>query len=338
MEKDRVSIVIPTYNTGHFVGGAIDSALNQTYRNIEVVVVDDGSEDETRQILEPYIRSKKIVFIYQPNRGLSAARNIGIRAARGEFIAFLDSDDLFLPKKVENQVATLMDNPDFDICYSDILHFTDAVPRKYYHHRYHEIYQTGNLLRQFLKKNFINPLSVVARRSAFERYGFFDENLRRSEDWDLWLRWAYGGVKFYYLDKILGHYRIRSFDNLTSIQSEPKMKRESIHLFTNFFRGLNDVERKNYNCKSILFDLERKAAAAHLLIADKKTALQYLRKSMAYKPFAPLTWVFYGMIALLPTAPLRSISVVLRRIKHRLLLSSYQLVSSDEFVMVHKNS
>lgn len=324
----KVSVVIPAYNSERFIREAVESALQQTHTNTEVVVVDDGSDDNTREVIEPYIRRKEIVCVSQPNRGLSAARNAGIAVSRGDFIALLDSDDLFLPNKVERQLNILEDHPDFDVCYSDILHFTDEEPRRYYHHRYHEIYASGNILERLLKKNFINPLTVFARKSVFKKHGFFDERLRRSEDLDLWLRWAYRGVKFYFLDEILAHYRIRKLGNLTSLQSEPKMKEENIRLFTNFFENLSEAEKRTYGHSSIFFDLEQKAAAAYLFVGDKRSALMHLKKSRERK--LTVSFLFYYVFILcLPARLLKFIAATVRNIKHRSLLVPYRLRSGD---------
>src|SRR5688500_9583140 len=108
MTKALVSVVIPAYNYGHFVTEAVASALNQTHPHVEVIVVDDGSTDGTADILKPF--GSRIRYIYQPNRGLSAARNTGIRAARGEWVAFLDADDLWHPSKTETQLSAVVND------------------------------------------------------------------------------------------------------------------------------------------------------------------------------------------------------------------------------------
>ena len=102
-----VSIIIPSWNTAAYVGEAVDSALAQTYPNIEIIVVDDGSTDNTKELLQPYADAGKIHYVYQANKGLAGARNTGIRMAKGEYIAFLDDDDEWLPAKLDRQVAFL---------------------------------------------------------------------------------------------------------------------------------------------------------------------------------------------------------------------------------------
>lgn len=309
MKTPLVSIIIPAYNAARYIKEALESALHQTYPNCEVVVVDDGSTDHTRKILEPYMEEGKIRYIYQKNKGLAGARNAGIRAARGAYIALLDADDLFLPEKVREQVEALESHPSYGVCYCDILHFTDTTPRVFYHHRYN--YPSGNILEPLLSVQFINPLTIVARAEVFERYGYFDEQLRRSEDWDLWLRWAYAGVEFFHLHKPLAHYRIRSAGNLSSVESEPEMKEKNFEVFSRLAKKMTEKERERYQIPLILWRLRRKAALAHLMVGDKKGAL-------ARDPGMP--FVLKALIGLLPSLAWKAIMISVRSAKHRALL------------------
>jgi glycosyltransferase involved in cell wall biosynthesis len=303
-----VSIIIPSYNAAAYVKYAVDSALAQTYKNCEVIVVDDGSTDNTRQVLAPYIDSGKIKYIYHENKGLAGARNTGIKNSSGEYIALLDADDIFLPEKIAEQVRVLEENTDFGVCYSDLIHFSDSEPRKFYHHRYK--YPSGNIFEPLLHKQFINPLTVMARREVFEQCGYFNESLRRSEDWDLWLRWAHAGVKFYYLDKPLAYYRVRSIGNLSSLESEPAMKEKNLEIFTNLGESLDEAERKKYEFDRILKKLRLKAAAAYLMVGDKKSALNFLREWPLMR-FA---------VRIMPAGLLKFALGAARQLKHRLLL------------------
>ncbi|MBI4059635.1 glycosyltransferase [Candidatus Giovannonibacteria bacterium] len=309
MISKLVSIVIPAYNAEKYIKEAVDSALAQTYENVEVVVVDDGSTDGTKNVLESYVRDGKIKYVYQKNAGLAGARNTGIRTARGEYIAFLDADDLFLPEKVTEQVKVLEEHPDYDVCYSDLTHFTDGQQRKFFHHRYH--YPSGNLFEPLLHKQFINPLAVFARRSVFEKYGFFDETLRRSEDWDLWLRWAHAGVKFFYLDKPLAYYRVQSTGNLSSVESEPAMKEKNLFVFSRIGEKLSKEEWRKYHFSAILEKLRLKTAFAYLMVGDKTSAVRW-----AYE----LPWYWRGIVSVIPAAVWRFGLGPVRRAKHRLLL------------------
>lgn len=311
MESPLVSIIIPAWNAEKYVKEAVDSALNQTHENIEVIVVDDGSTDSTKNILDSFIKNKRIKYFYQTNKGLAGARDTGILSAKGDYIAFLDSDDVFLPQKITKQIQSLEDNSDFGVSYCDLLHFTDEEPRRFFHHRYH--YPSGQLFEALLKKQFINPLSVVIRRSVLDKFGLFDEKLRRSEDWELWLRLARAGVKFLYLNEILAHYRIRSIGNLSSIESEPEMKEKNLEIFTKIKNQLTPNEVGKYKFEKILKKLRNKLALSYLMVGAKKRALQS-------SPSAFLVLI----IKITPLKMLKSTLGIIREIKHRSLLKKYK--------------
>lgn len=313
-----VSIIIPSYNMAAYLREAVDSALAQTYRSIEIIVVDDGSTDDTKRIVEPYIRDKKIIYIHQANKGLAGARNTGIKNAHGAYIAFLDADDLFAPEKIAEQVSALEKNPEFGVCYSDLTHFTDppsprlrragTTPRVFYHHRYR--YPSGDLFEPLLHRQFINPLAVLFRRDVCESYGVFDETLRRSEDWDLWLRWAHAGVRFLYLDKPLAFYRIRSIGNLSSIASEPEMKEKNFFIFSRIGKQLTPAERTRYHFDSILRKLLIKTAFAYLMVGNKTAALRWAEETPGIRL----------LILILPAGAWKMLFGFARSLKHRLLL------------------
>jgi len=163
---------------------AVDSVLSQTYSDYELIVIDDGSTDNTLEILGPE-RVKKIKYIYQPNFGPSVARNTGIYLSRGEWVAFLDSDDLWERKKLEKQMDALQQEPEFKICYTEekwIRNGKFVNPRK--KHAKH----SGWIYLQCLPLCIISPSSVIIHRSVFSRVGYFDPRLPVAEDYDFWLR------------------------------------------------------------------------------------------------------------------------------------------------------
>src|ERR1700722_15750951 len=123
-----VSVIIPAYHAAPYIAEAIDSVLGQTYQHIEIIVVHRDSGDGTDAVLKPYLSKKAILYIEQEGKGLSNARNLGIRRAHGEFIALLDADDIFLPEKIEKQVGYFEKHPHCDVCYSGAWHFMDGKP------------------------------------------------------------------------------------------------------------------------------------------------------------------------------------------------------------------
>ncbi|MGC8720107.1 MAG: glycosyltransferase [Thermodesulforhabdaceae bacterium] len=182
-----VSVVITTFNRARFVRDAVQSVLFQRMvKPVEVIVVDDGSTDNTFEVLSPFMPSLR--YIYQPNKGVSAARNRGIELSSGEWIAFLDSDDFWLPNKLAIHWQFCLENPHILISQTDEIWIRLGVrlnPKKY-----HEKPE-GYCFEKLLERCLISPSAVMIHRSVFDRVGFFDERLPACEDYDMWLRIGY---------------------------------------------------------------------------------------------------------------------------------------------------
>lgn len=201
---NTVTIVVPCFNAKEYLDEALDSARNQTYRALEIVAINDGSTDETPQLLERHAKSDaRVRIVTQPNRGLAAARNTGIRQAHGECVCFLDGDDILLPDKIEKQVRYLRNNPGIDLVYSDYyigdnrLDLTGLTAVRM---------PGGSLLDAYAVKNWFGVMVPLVRRSLIQAVGEFDETLRASEDWDYWIRCAKAGA-FGYLPGPVAIYR-----------------------------------------------------------------------------------------------------------------------------------
>ena len=176
-----VSVVIPSFNYGHFVAEAVESALAQTYSPIEVIVVDDGSTDDTRARLQPF--ADRIHYVYQNNRGLSAARNTGVGLANGEWIALLDADDLWHPEKTEVQLRAASPLGSLGLVGSlPAVSMPERLPSEPAVERLS--------VRDFLLSSRTGPSGALIRRDCFDAVGLFDESLRSIEDRDMWLRIA----------------------------------------------------------------------------------------------------------------------------------------------------
>jgi len=183
LSKPLVSVVIPTYNRAEWIGGAVESVLSQEFQNYELIVVDDGSTDETPKVLERY--SDRIRMIRQANCGVSAARNTGVASSNGDFIAFLDSDDLWLPGKLSRQVVFFQQNSDARICQTNEIWIRNGVrvnPGKRHRKR------SGQIFAPSLRLCLVSPSAVMLRKKLFDDIGGFDEDLPACEDYDLWLR------------------------------------------------------------------------------------------------------------------------------------------------------
>lgn len=194
--RPLVSIVIPTYNTADYVPFTLDSVDNQTFRDFETLVVDDGSTDHTRDVLDPY--RGKIVYIHQKNSGRSEARNTGIKAAKGKYVAFLDSDDLWTKHKLEHQVELMESHPDVDFSFGDKQRFSNdgsiVIHSMFNEKGYDSQFFGGPLFvsdpyRKLLDEPYIPTGTVMIRRACFEKTGLFDPDIY-AEDWEFWLRVA----------------------------------------------------------------------------------------------------------------------------------------------------
>lgn len=205
-----VSVIIPTYNRAKFVTEAVESVLNQTYSNIEIIIVDDGSTDNTREVLGEY--QGKIKYVYQNERGeRSKARNDGFRHSRGEYIAFLDSDDLWLPTKIEKQVKVLNEEPDVAVVYVRV-QFVDVNGDPYRGEICWDALECRrkSLYEDLMTHNVIGaPSAVMVRRSCLNSVGLFDESMVTCEDLDLWRRLAQH-CAFYKIDLPLVKFRVHT--------------------------------------------------------------------------------------------------------------------------------
>ncbi len=179
-----VSVIVPTFNGAKHIGATIDSILAQTYRNLEVLVIDDGSTDDTPEVVRRY--GSPVHYVQQSNAGTAAARNTGVRQSRGEIIALLDHDDLWLPRKLELQVPRFLSAPEVGLVFAGIeffLHDTGRVTATYF--------PAEELDAHDLLAHEVLPIqTVMFRRTAFEQVGPFDTALRGTDDWDMSIRMA----------------------------------------------------------------------------------------------------------------------------------------------------
>jgi len=181
--QNSISVIIPVYNRYNLIDRAIKSVLQQTRPPDEIIVIDDGSTDGTDMIIKK--NYPDIILLQQKNRGVSCARNNGIKNAKGTWITLLDSDDEWLPEKLEKQLMTLQDNSSSQICHTDEIWIRNGVrvnPMKK-HRKY-----GGNIYKYCLPLCVISPSSVMIHKDIFKDVGLFDENLPVCEDYDLWLR------------------------------------------------------------------------------------------------------------------------------------------------------
>lgn len=180
-----ISVIIPTYNRASMVVEAVESVLAQDMDDFELIVIDDGSTDDTEKKLSSYDYDNRLRYYRQENAGVSAARNRGLRYSTAPCIAFLDSDDLWFPAKLRLQYNFIREHSDADICQTEEIWLRNGYrvnPRK--HHQK----VSGNIFRQSLALCLVSASAVMTRRDLFQKVGYFDEELPVAEDYDLWLR------------------------------------------------------------------------------------------------------------------------------------------------------
>jgi glycosyltransferase involved in cell wall biosynthesis len=230
-----VSVIVPTYNMAGYLPLAIQSVLDQTYRHLEIHVVDDGSTDSTREVMNKYVGDERVHYHFQQNRGLPAARNTGIRAAKGGVIALCDADDMWVPNKLELQLPRLWASPTVGVVY------TEAEKVDMHGHRLpdgkawgSEYRVSGWITNQLFVRNVVTGCTSVIRRECFDKVGFYDESLTGAEDYDLWLRIS-TAYEFVYVPEVTYLYR----------QWEGQMTRNGRKMLENCVRVLSEFE-KNY--------------------------------------------------------------------------------------------
>jgi teichuronic acid biosynthesis glycosyltransferase TuaG len=214
-KRNFVSVIIPVYNHQEFIGKAIESVLQQNYQELEIIVVDDGSTDQTRMVLQNYI--PRVRYIYKNNGGTSSALNTGIRAAKGSLICWLSSDDQFLPTKIQKQVRLFQQNPDLGMVYTDWYEI-DAVGTITRLFRSPELFSRKGAALTLLRGNCINGSTVMIQAECFKKVGYFKENYIQAHDHDMWLRLC-RYYRFGHINEPLLLYR-RHHKNL-SLQPDP---------------------------------------------------------------------------------------------------------------------
>ncbi len=270
----KVSVVIPTYNRAHLIGRAIESVLNQTYQDFELIIIDDCSIDNTDDVIKEFQKKdNRIIYLkHDKNKGGSAARNTGIKTSRGEYIAFLDSDDEWLPEKLEKQINVfkkLSDN--IGLVYSgyyEVLEQNGEVLSKII-----PIFK-GDIYKNILKSNILGSPTPLIRKICFEKAGLFDETLLSCQDWDLWIRIA-KYYKFDFLKETLAKYYIHGNQISTNINNkilsrEIILKKYYLDLLKNF-----QAIGFHYNHLGVLYSLD----------GEINKARKYFLNSIKFIPF-----------------------------------------------------
>lgn len=204
MTNEKISIIVPTYNREDFILEAVNSVLAQTVTNWELIIVDDGSTDDTYTVLEPLLKDNRIIYQKQENQGQAVARQQALKIAKGSYIAFLDSDNRWLPNRLELGLKALKDNPQASISYGNIITIDEngeEVTRE------NMLRHSGAIAPLLLRDNFVAMNTTLVRKSAIDKIGGMRGEVRRGDDYDLWLRLS-AEHEFIYIPEFMADYRV----------------------------------------------------------------------------------------------------------------------------------
>ena len=263
-----VSVITASYNMAHYLPEAIDSVLSQDYPNIEIIVVNDGSTDNTREVLAAYEDDDRVTAIHQENKGQTVAKNQGFAAAKGELIAFCDADNRWLAGKLSTQVPMLLDNPAIGVVYGDIILIDGQGNRK---PPAETKRHSGKITAQLLVDNFVTFNTTLLTHKLMTQMNGFDESLRMAIDYDLWLRISLKH-DFLFMPEPMVEYRIW----------EGQMSNRTGDRMDNFFKLLEKFVREHPDDIS---DAQARHAWAHSYTTKANWLSGCGRKSEAWQDY-----------------------------------------------------
>ena len=279
-----VSVIVPSYNTAQYVPEAINSILAQTYQNLEIHVVDDGSKDNTREVMQAYANDPRVIYHYQENRGESGARNTGIRAAKGDLIALCDADDLWMPRKLEVQVPCFKDRPEVGVVYTNTVHVDSnnhEIPT------YRTTRHNGRITEKLFGENFVTGATSMFRRECFDGE-LYDETLKTCADYDISLRLSVK-YEFYYLDEVTYRYRMWP-GQVSNARNHLRFHDDSVRMRNKFLARYPDLLPKAV-VQEMWAEMYATRAMTLMRLDQKRSAtVGDLLKSLKYKPTRALTW------------------------------------------------
>jgi len=271
-----VSVIIPSYNRAHYIKETIDSILAQTYKNFEIIVIDDGSSDNTREVLEAY--KDRISYFYQENQGVASTRNRGVEEARGEYVSFLDCDDIWFPEKLEKQIEYVNEHPHVALVCAEV-HIINSDGKFVKHVKRDE--SLPLTFENLFEQSLVHVPTTIVKRQVILALGGFDPTVAISDDYDLWLR-LIKRYSCHYMPIPLAKYRIHS-GNLMK-QFDKRLRNNLI-----IFRKKEITEGMSWLKKQI-----RIAKVYYQYALENSTAGRYLKAAQCYA-LAVLTYPLIGM-------------------------------------------
>ena len=284
----RVSVVIPTFNCGQFIREALVSALEQTYPVDEVIVVDDGSIDNTKDVIQEF--GERVRYVKQANFGVSAARNAGVANSSGDLVAFLDADDSWLPEKIEEQVAIFLADESVGLVHCGMREFDSASGTTIAVHLDGAAGYVAERIALWEEPIVIGPGgSIMVRRSVFENLGGFDPQLKIGEDWEFCFRVAMTS-KIGFVPKVLVNYRNHGGNATKSVG---EMERSTLLAWQKVFA--TDDERIRRLRSRSYGNLHKVLAGSYLAAGDRIGFVRNLIKSLYYRP--AFVWTYARLAA-----------------------------------------
>lgn len=284
-ETPTVSIIIPAYKVAAFIRETLDSVFAQSFADFEVIVINDDSPDtpELEKALESY--RGKIVYLKQPNKGAGAARNFGLRVARGEFVAFLDGDDAWLPEFLSEQLRLIRSDNGYDLTYADAINFGEGVLTAGTNMAFNPSHGDVTFVKLLCGECNIVTSTVVARRDSIMGVGCFDERYKNSQDFDLWLRLAKDAkARFTYQEKVLARRRIYP----GSLASDPLRSFAGELAVLNTMRERNDLTASERD--ALENTLRRRQATVEILKGKQELTIGNFKKAAASFSQATRYW------------------------------------------------
>ncbi len=271
-----ISVIIHTYNNEKFIAETVESVLKQTYNEYEIIVVDDGSEDGTRDALLPYMQ--KIRYHYKENGGIASAKNAGISLSKAEFIAFLDHDDLWIPDKLKIQIEHFNRNPQIGLVYAKYTSFRDdkelrTKPEKGY---------SGWIFAKLISKSFIQTSTVMVKRDCLNAVGPFDESFRLADEYDMFLRIA-RRFQCGFVDRELTRYRVH---DTNASKNDLLFGKENLRVYKkiyNSYTNLDEKEKKILKKRIGMYSI--KVAKGLYNQGQLEESMKYQKEALEYLPF-----------------------------------------------------
>ncbi|MFT8322302.1 MAG: glycosyltransferase [Bacillus sp. (in: firmicutes)] len=312
----KISVIIPVYNSQNTIMDAIESVVSQKREQIrlEIIIINDGSVDSSQEVIVPYIEKYSdkeihIIYQYQENKGVSAARNAGLRLATGDYIAFLDSDDIWIEGKLKKQLELFQEDKSLGIVYGQYINrviYTDKKVERFVLKHFYE----GDIYIPLLKGNFIATSSMIMTREVFHSVGFFDEELTLAEDYDYWLRIAKKFKGKYSKEPLL----IKTFTGENNLSGGRSLK---MHRFArkvvnkNLEESTISIEKK----KEIIDLLDTSLVYDFIYEGQRKNAWNLIGRKLLKDKLINKQMVIFFFLAFLPRNTLDHLQVVNSKLK-----------------------